>query len=170
MSFLANLLGLGRDPRRDLAPLWHATVELGRDPHFYAECGVADTVEGRFDMVTAALALVLLRMEREPELVEPSVRLTELFVDDMDGQLRESGVGDVVVGKHLGRLRSVMGGRLGAYRDNLAADKELEEAVARNVSLSEGGSPACVAIRLREVAARLDRTRGADLLEGNIAA
>ena len=111
MSFLSRLLRRKDDDRAAYRPLWHRTVELARDPRWYAEGGVADTVGGRFDAITLTLCAVLLRMEREPALVEPSVRLTELFVDDMDGQLRESGVGDLVVGKHMGRLMSVLGGR-----------------------------------------------------------
>ena len=62
-------------------------------------CGVADTVEGRFDMIAPILALVMLRMENSAALAAKTGLLTELFVDDMDGQLRESGVGDLVVGK-----------------------------------------------------------------------
>ncbi|MCP6606682.1 hypothetical protein NL500_31285, partial [Klebsiella pneumoniae] len=65
--------------------------------------------------VTLVLCLLLLRMERSADLKMHCALLTELFVTDMDGQLRESGVGDLVVGKHIGRLMSVLGGRLGAY-------------------------------------------------------
>jgi cytochrome b pre-mRNA-processing protein 3 len=68
----------------------------------------------------------------------PSVRLTELFVTDMDGQLRESGVGDLVVGKHIGRLMSVLGGRLGAYRAALAGQEDLGAALERNLTLAPG--------------------------------
>jgi cytochrome b pre-mRNA-processing protein 3 len=140
MSFLARLFGPGRDDRATVRPLWHAVVAASRGKAWYAEYGIADTLPGRFDAITLVLSLVLLRMEREPALVEPSVRLTELFVDDMDGQLRESGVGDMVVGKHMGRLMSTLGGRLGAYRDALATadDSALSEAITRNVTLVEG--------------------------------
>ena len=51
----------------------------------------------------------------------PDTLLAELFVEDMDGQLREFGVNDVVVGKRIGKLMSVLGGRLGAYRSALNA-------------------------------------------------
>jgi cytochrome b pre-mRNA-processing protein 3 len=141
-----------------------------RVPEFYSSCGVADSVAGRFDMVCAALAAVLLRMEKSPALIEPSVRLTELFVDDMDGQLRELGIGDIVVGKHIGKLMSAMGGRLGAYRAGFAGtDADLAAAVTRNVTLSDGGSADCVAQGLRALAARLDRTADEELLAGTIA-
>jgi cytochrome b pre-mRNA-processing protein 3 len=171
MSFLSRLFGTGRDPKEDLRPLWHRTVEIAREPHWYAECGVADTVEGRFDMITAVLAVVLVRMEREEELVAPSVFLTELFVDDMDGQLREAGVGDLVVGKRMGRLMSTMGGRLGAYRTGLASDDTaLAQAVERNVTLGDGGSADCVARNMRALAARLDTTTAEALVAGEFAA
>src|SRR4051812_44073201 len=83
-------LRLGPDPREALRPLWHAIVERSRDPMWYREGGVPDTVPGRFDMIAAILALVLLRLEPEPGTAREQVLLTELFVEDMDGQLRET--------------------------------------------------------------------------------
>jgi len=171
MSFLSRLLRRKDDDRAAYRPLWHRTVELARDPRWYAEGGVADSVGGRFDAITLTLGAVLLRMERDPLLVEPSVRVTELFVDDMDGQLRESGVGDLVVGKHMGRLMSVLGGRLGALREALAQpdDAALIEAVERNVTLGENAAPGRVAALLRGFAQALDATAAEDILAGRIA-
>jgi len=158
MSFIARLFGTRADPLKDgLRPLWHRVVEIAREKEWYRDCGVADTVSGRFDAVTLILSIVLLRMEREAELIAPSVRLTELFVDDMDGQLRESGVGDVVVGKHIGKLMGTLGGRLGAYREALESGGEqaMAEAVGRNVTLVEGADALRVAQRARAFAAGL---------------
>lgn len=170
MSLLSRLLGKRPEDRLALIPLWHGAVAIAREPQWYAGCGIADTVPGRFDAVTLVLALVLLRMEREAELVEPSVRLTELFVDDMDGQLRESGVGDLVVGKHIGRLMSVLGGRLGAIREALPrGEAALAEVIARNVTLCEGGSAEKVAVAAMALARQLDATPARELLAGSIA-
>lgn len=157
------------DPRAALRPLWHRTVEISREPEWYATCGVADTVPGRFDMVTAVLSLVLLRLEQARCGAETAL-LTELFVEDMDGQLRESGVGDVVVGKHVGKLMATLGGRLGAYRAALAEDDDgaLAEAVRRNVTVNEGVGPEPLAMRLRELADRLFATEADELLAGRI--
>jgi len=166
MSFLSRLLRPKGDDRAPYRPLWHRTVELARDPRWYAQGGIADTVGGRFDTITLTLCAVLLRMESEPELVEPSVRVTELFVEDMDGQLRESGVGDLMVGKHIGRLVSVLGGRLGVCRDALATGDEaaLTEMVERNVTLGEHGNPARIAALLRTFAEGLKAVPAADIL------
>lgn len=146
MSLLNRIFSKRPDDRTHVRPLWHRIVAIAREPQWYAELGIADTVPGRFDAITLVLSLVLLRMEREDLLIEPSVRLTELFVDDMDGQLRESGVGDVVVGKHIGRLMSVLGGRLGALRDELPqGEAAVVEVLKRNVTLIEGTDPAPLA-------------------------
>lgn len=171
MSFLSRLFKPRGDDREPARPLWHRTVELARDPRWYREGGVADTVAGRFDAITLVLCAVLLRMEREPALVPPSVLLTELFVDDMDGQLRQSGVGDLVVGKHIGKLVSSLGGRLGALREALALpdDAALVAAIERNVSLADNGQPAAVAALLRDFARTLDATPAEDLLAARIA-
>lgn len=165
MSFLSRIFGKKTDDRAHVRPLWHRTVEIAREKAWYADCGVADSVPGRFDAITLVLSLVLLRMEREDALIEPSVRLTEIFVDDMDGQLRESGVGDIVVGKKIGKLMSVLGGRLGAYREALPqGEAALTEAIARNVTLTEDGDAAKVAARAMAFAAQLDGLTGVDLL------
>ena len=141
MSFLSRLLGTGPDPRETVRPLWHRVVELAREPSFYSDCQVADTVGGRFDMITSVLCTVMVRVEAS-EMRAESALLAELFVEDMDGQLREFGVNDVVVGKRVGKLMSVLGGRLGAYRGALTnRDKEkLIDAVKRNVTFSEGAN------------------------------
>jgi cytochrome b pre-mRNA-processing protein 3 len=111
MSFLSRLLGTQADPRDELRPLWFRVVELSRLPEYYAQSGVADTINGRFDMVTAVLALTMLRMEKSRSLRSKTALLTELYVDDMEAQLREDGVGDVVVGKRMGKLMGALGGR-----------------------------------------------------------
>jgi cytochrome b pre-mRNA-processing protein 3 len=171
MGLLSRFLKRPVDDRAAARPLWHRTVELARDPRWYREGGIADSVPGRFDAITLVLCAVLLRMEREEPLVEPSVRITELFVDDMDGQLRESGVGDLVVGKHMGRLMATLGGRLGALREALPQgdDAALTEAIIRNVTLGEQGNPQRIAALLRGFVAGLDQTSAADLLAARIA-
>ena len=143
MSFLSRLLGTGPDPRETVRPLWHRVVELARKPEYYAEHMVADTVAGRFDMITAILSAVMVRVEAS-EMRAESALLAELFVEDMDGQLRQFGVNDVVIGKRVGRLMSVLGGRLGAYRSAFVNNDhaKLTEAIARNTTFSEGADEA----------------------------
>ena len=172
MSFLSRLLGTGPDPRETVRPLWHRVIELARDPVYYADCQVADTVAGRFDVICAVLCTVMVRVEAA-EMRAESALLAELFVEDMDGQLRELGVNDVVMGKRMGKLMSVLGGRLGAYRGALVArDREkLVAAVGRNVTFREGADEdACaeaVADRIMALSQRLAGFDEAALLKAS---
>ncbi len=170
MSVFSRLFKARPDDRAEVRPLWHRVVELARAPHWYARDGVADTVAGRFDAITLVLALVLLRMEREPALIASSARLTELFVDDMDGQLRQSGIGDLVVGKHMGRLMSVLGGRLDALRAALPqGEAAVAEVIARNMTLNDGTDPVLAARAAVGLAARIDAADDNAVMAGDIA-
>lgn len=113
-------------------PLYDAIVARGREPHWYLTGGVADTMDGRFDMIAAVLAFVLIRLEADPAAAAEAVELTERFIDDMDAQLRQSGVGDVGIGKYVGQMVSMLGGRIGAYREGLASG-DLRTPVLRNL-------------------------------------
>jgi cytochrome b pre-mRNA-processing protein 3 len=141
-----------KNDRARLRPLYEAGVALARDPAWYREGGVPDTLEGRFAMVAAVTSLILLRLEAEGEAAKrESVLLTELFIDDMDSSLREIGIGDFVVGKHVGKLVSALGGRLGAFREA----ERFDEPVRRNIFAGEPPGEA----KVRFVAERLERLR-----------
>lgn len=171
MSLLNRLLGRADPAQEQVRPLWHKVVEIAREPYWYATGGIADTVPGRFDCITLVLALVMLRMERDPALSAPSGRLTELFVNDMDGQLRQSGIGDLSVGKQIGKLMGALGGRIEAFRAGLAEseDAALIAAVDRNLNFGENGNPAAVASEIRALSAALAGLSNDELLAGKIA-
>lgn len=142
MSLLDRLLGKAQ-PVPPQTALYARAVEVARRPEWYMAGAVPDTLDGRFDMVALVTALLLLRLERE-DLAQESVNLTERFIDDMDGSLREIGVGDMVVGKHVGRMVSALGGRLGAYREALEPVPDrarLEAALTRNLYRGESPGP-----------------------------
>ncbi|MCP1470080.1 cytochrome b pre-mRNA-processing protein 3 [Sphingobium sp. OAS761] len=154
-SFLQRLFGRA-DPRDTMRLLYDAVIAEGRRPHWYVEGAVPDTLDGRFDMIVAILSLLLVRLEQVGARQE-AVWLTELFVNDMDGQLRQEGIGDVVVGKHIGRMMSALGGRTGAYRAALVDGADLREALRRN--LYRGESVADEAVDHVEAALRQRWTR-----------
>lgn len=133
-----------RRDREAAAPLYAAVVAKAREPHWYLAGAVPDTLDGRFDMVAAVLAMVMLRIEAEPEgdmaAAALATDLTERFVDDMDAQVRQIGFGDIVVGKHVGRMMGMLGGRLGAYRTALPTG-DLSEPLIRNLWRGEAPAP-----------------------------
>lgn len=160
----------GRSRESIAAPLYAAIVARGRDPHWFVEGAVPDTIDGRFDMIAAVLCQVLLRLERDDAPPELGVALTECFIDDMDAQLRQEGIGDVGLGKQIGKMVSALGGRLAAYRDGLAAG-DLRTALIRN--LYRGAPPGDAAVdhvnaALLGFAAALGATTPAALKEGRL--
>lgn len=172
MSLLDRLFGRTEDPRDALRPLWNAIIVRARDPHWYAAGGVPDTLDGRFDMVALVMSLVLLRIEASEEHGREGVLLTELFVDDMDGQMRQIGFGDMVVGKQMGRIMSGLGGRIGAYRAALADPDPatLDAALVRNVwrgIAPDAASLAHVAAAVRWLHAALEDLPVPGLLAAN---
>lgn len=166
MSFLQRIFGDKRQRAR-WAPLYAAIVAAGRDPAWYREGRVPDTIDGRFDMIAAVTALVLLRLEALGEEGRAaSILLTELFIDDMDATLRQIGIGDYVVGKHVGRMVSALGGRLAAFRA-----EDFAAATRRNIYHDSPPSDEALALvtgRLERFAEALDRTSLEALAAGKL--
>jgi cytochrome b pre-mRNA-processing protein 3 len=170
MSLLSRLLGRTPDERQALRPLWQRVVTLARTPAWYARLGVVDSKEGRFDMVTLALATVLLRMEREPALAEAQARLTELFVEDMEGQLRQEGIGDPTVGKQVRKLVTTLGGRLGALRNALPeGEAALVPVIERNLTVLPQADLAALASAVVAMHGAIASTATEALLAGDFA-
>jgi len=165
MSLLSRLFAR-KDENAALRPLYAAAIARARAPHWYLEGGVADTLDGRFDMVAAILSVLLLRLEALGAQAE-SAWLTELFIEDMDGQIRQIGFGDVVVGKQIGHMVGALGGRLAAYRAGFAGEASLEDALRRNLYRGAEPTPAQLAhvvAQLRAFAAMLATRDVAGLL------
>jgi cytochrome b pre-mRNA-processing protein 3 len=144
-GFFKRLLR-GTDSSDPLRPLYAAVVAEARCPDWYQEGDVPDTMDGRFEMVSAVMAIVFIRLDAiGVSAAEAAVRLADVYAEDMEGQLRQIGIGDAVVGKHMGKLVGALGGRLGAYREGLVAQEigggsALEDALGRN--LYRGAAPA----------------------------
>jgi cytochrome b pre-mRNA-processing protein 3 len=159
-----------RTKRDEASALYGVVVARARQPHWFMTGQAPDTVDGRFDMIAAVLAMVMLRLEGEPAGVPVATHLAEAFVDDMDPQLREIGIGDILIGKHIGRMMGMLGGRLGAYRDALAAD-DLKPALIRNLWRGEAPEAAALAhveTGLLELRAALATTSVDALVAGDL--
>jgi cytochrome b pre-mRNA-processing protein 3 len=174
MAFaLLNRLRRRPDPRDVLRPLYLALIAAARQPHWYLAGKVPDTNDGRFSMLSLLMSLGLLRLEKLGDGANAQAALlTELFVEDMEGQIREMGIGDVVIGKHVGKMMSALGGQLGAYRAALMPGGDLAAALGRNLYAGTEPDPAALAHSATEVKAlttRLDTATLAALMAGDVA-
>ena len=83
-----------------------------RRAELYSELGVADTLDGRFDMIILHNDAVMYHMQAgdDRDRVFAQALIDELF-RDMDRSLREMGVGDMGVGKRVKKMATVYYGR-----------------------------------------------------------
>ncbi len=147
----------GRHERAGFA-LYAAAVAAARAPFLYAELGVPDTLDGRFDLVSVYAALLIRRLRAAPA---PGPALAQAVFDamfsDMDVTLRELGVGDLSVGKRVRTMWEAFHGRAAAYEPLLAAGDAagLAAALVRNVwrGAPAPGAPALARRILAEDAA-----------------
>ena len=140
--------------------VYEAIVAAARHPHFYAELGVADSLDGRFDMICLHAYLVLDRLKGTEEKFRQGL-VDELF-RDMDRSLREMGVGDLSVGKKVRRMAEVFYGRIAAYDKALAeGGPALEQALARNV-FPDGAGQGAAARLAAHVLVERDRLAAQD--------
>jgi cytochrome b pre-mRNA-processing protein 3 len=111
-------------------------VAAARRPILYADFGVPDTYEGRFEMVVLHAGLLMRRLTKLPGLgAELAQELADSVFRHFDVALREIGVSDVGVPKRLKRMAAAFYGRNKAYGEGLdePADDLLAAALARNV-------------------------------------
>lgn len=131
----------------DTAPVYavyNAIVAQSRQPVFYAQWGVPDTVTGRFDMISLHMALLFRRLRSEDQKVKDfSQAVFDLFFKDMDRSLREMGVGDLSIAKRIQKMGNLFFGLLASV--NAAMDSRnmqaLDDVLSRNVYLDIDNPP-----------------------------
>lgn len=156
--------------RHKAAEIYGAVVTQARRPAFFAEAGVPDTPEGRYEAIVLHLFLVLERLRAAGDAaVDPSRRLIEAFVTDMDDQMREVGVSDLTVPKKVKRAAALFYERSAAYRAALdAATTEALATALRLVFPAAGAATEGLAAYVRAAVAALAAQDTEALLEGRV--
>ncbi len=116
--------------------LYSAAVEQARLPVFYERYGVADTPDGRFDMIMVHVFLILRRLkDGEQPHQDLAQAVFDVMFADMDQNLREMGAGDIGVSHRIKDMAKAFYGRIAVYEAGLDdADKStLEGSLRRNV-------------------------------------
>lgn len=120
------ILSLFRKTEANPASALYAAVVAGaRQPGWFREAGVADTVDGRYCVLATLLAFADLRLAGGgPDARALAPRLTELFIDDMDAQLCQSGMGDPTLGKTVRAMVAGVSARIERFRNLLEQGAE----------------------------------------------
>jgi cytochrome b pre-mRNA-processing protein 3 len=124
-----------RIPQRGtIGGIYGMIVTQAREPLFYRDLGVPDTVNGRFDLLVLHLWMVLRRLRPIPGGAGLSQALFDRFCEDMDANLREMGVGDLTVPKRMQAFGEAFYGRAAAYDLALTEGREaLAQALCKNI-------------------------------------
>jgi cytochrome b pre-mRNA-processing protein 3 len=121
-------------PRGTIEAIYGMIVTQAREPLFYRDLGVPDTVNGRFDLLLMHLWLVLRRLKSADGGMELSQAVFDHFCNDMDDNLRELGVSDLKVPKRMQAFGEAFYGRTAAYDLALSDGHEaLAQALCKNV-------------------------------------
>jgi cytochrome b pre-mRNA-processing protein 3 len=148
-------------------------VEQARQPGFFIDGGVPDTVDGRFELICLHAFLYLHRLKREQKRAAPlGQRFFDMMFADFDRSLREMGIGDLSVGREVKRMAQGFYGRVAVYEEGLEGDDSvLRPALARNLFGTAPPNPAlleAMAGYVRREAARLSRQSTEELLAGRL--
>jgi cytochrome b pre-mRNA-processing protein 3 len=152
--------------------LYASAAAQARARAFYAAMGAPDTAEGRFELYTLHVALVLRRLKGQgPQAAETAQGCFDAYVKSLDHALREMGVGDLSVGKKMRKLGEAFYGRVKNYDEAFGAlpDKtQLAAMIGRTVLMAETeADPERFVAYATTAMAALDAQPLGDLLQGD---
>ncbi|MBK18339.1 MAG: ubiquinol-cytochrome C chaperone [Rhodospirillaceae bacterium] len=125
-----------KKPVDEAHALYVEIVRQARQPFLFEKYGAPDSVDGRFDMISLHLFLILRRLKADADRTSDlSQCLFDTMFADMDRSLREMGAGDLGVGRRVKAMATAFYGRLSAYEKAIAAsdDAALTDAILRNI-------------------------------------
>ena len=149
------------------AALYARTTADARRPHLFEDCGIPDTLDGRFDALALHAALMIDRLRREPDGEPLAQAFFDIMFRHLDLTLREIGVQDLGVGRRIKIMAEGLHGRALAYRTALAGGTTpLSEVLRRNAyggTAPSDGQVARLEAHVRGYVEHLAAARRADL-------
>jgi cytochrome b pre-mRNA-processing protein 3 len=144
------MLGLlrHRSPHSETAGrLYTALAAQARLPVFFADIGVPDTVDGRFDVLALHAWMVIDKVREQPDGDALAQALFDVMFGHLDAAVREMGAQDLGVGRRIKIMAEGLHGRALAFRTAVKAGdpSTLDDALRRNVFGTAKPEPAAVA-------------------------
>lgn len=169
---MLNRLFKSRPAKAAGEALYAAAARQARSPGFYLSKGVPDTREGRFELYSLHVILLLDRLKGQGEQADETAQiLIETYIRGLDDAFRELGVGDTAVAKRVKKLAEAFYGRAKALQDAFAAlpaTDELRDVVARTVFEENAGAPDALTAYLVAARDSLSRHPLDPLLKGDV--
>ena len=123
-----------KDRKAQAKSFYNQAVAQARLPIFYTDFGVPDTIDGRFELIALHNYILIHRLSWNGQ-IKMSQALFDAFFVNMERSLREMGIGDLAVPKHMKRMMQGFNGRCQSYEAAIKTKDtvQLNEAIARNV-------------------------------------
>lgn len=125
---MLNLLRKSAARKREDRCLYDGLVSRARQPVFFQDFAVADTLDGRFDVLVLHAWLVLAELKGGIG----AQGLTDMIFTGFDEAMREQGAGDMGIARKLKAMADAFYGRMTAY-DAAKNESELAAALAKNL-------------------------------------
>jgi cytochrome b pre-mRNA-processing protein 3 len=151
--------------------LFDAVTAEARRPHFYVEGEVPDTLDGRFAMLATVGALTIVRLEQLGDAGNSlSVALVERFVEVMEAEHRQLGLGDSAVGKTVRRLVGSLSRRTDLWRGAVTGQSDWSDCARQSLYAGQAGDLAVAhsSAGLKALWAKLGQADLAGLAVGRI--
>ena len=169
-EFFSRLIrkNAGKEPA---CRLFAVIVSQSRQPSFYQQLGVPDTLDGRFELLVLHTFLIVRQLRRGNFKHQLGRDIMTLLFDDFDLSLRETGVGDMGIGRRIKTMADGFYGRSEAYEVGLAdGGTKLADAIARNIFRGDYSTASLTSLEayVRREARALEQASEADLLAGKV--
>ena len=151
--------------------LFEEIVNQSRQPSFYRQLGIPDTLDGRFELVVLHTFLIVRQLRHDKFRRQLGRDIMTLLFDDFDLSLRETGVGDMGMGRRIKTMADGFYGRSEAYELGLAdRGTGLADAIARNIFRDVHSKAALASLEayVRREARAIEDCSEADLLSGKV--
>lgn len=132
-----NWLKSRRTANETAKNLYLAAATQARAPAFYQSMGVPDSIDGRFEMTALHVFMVMNVLKKADS--KDAGRICQAVFDHMfrltDQTIREAGIGDLSVPRHMKQMMKAFNGRAHAYHEalKLGTPKAMKDALRRNV-------------------------------------
>lgn len=131
-----------RQLRQTAHKLYGSIVAQAREPWFYRQLNVPDTLECRFEILVLHVYVVLDRLQSDEECEPLAQALVDGFFHDMDVIHRELGVADLKVPKKMHGTAGVFYERLDNYAKTYSgASDQTVAALLASCVFPDGGKP-----------------------------
>lgn len=158
--------------RRIAHGIYHSAVVRAREPLFYNSFGVSDSLDGRFDMISIHVFLILHRLKGGSRGARRlGQNIFDIMFSDMDRSLREIGVGDLSVGRKVKAMAKALNGRIANYDKGLHQLSSLEDALVRNLYRGQKTHDRILSSMsqyMRDTSTFLSQQDESDILKGHI--